>query len=113
MGTLTITAAGFSVLGASAPPNWPSNVTFPATGNPNGTKTYTINDVDWLALLTWVAASQLNGIESITGTTTLPQTPTAAQLLLAWLLIWTNGTKSAVQQYNIPAVVVPAPITIS
>lgn len=112
MGTLTITATGFSNLGASAPANWPTNVTFPASGSPNGTKTYTVDDADWLTLLTWVANSQLSNIESVTGTTSIPQVPSAAQLLLAWLLIWINGTKSSIQQANTTPPVVPAPITI-
>ena len=109
MGTLTITASGFSTLGASAPANWPNTVTFPASGNPNGTKTYTINDADWLALLTWTAASQ----PSVQGTAQTPSTPTPGAILLAWLAIWANGTKSAVQQFNTAAPVAPAPITIS
>lgn len=112
MGTLTITAAGFSNLGSSAPANWPSDVTFPASGNPNGTKTYTVNDADWLALLTWVADSQFKGTSSGPGQVT-PATPTAAQILLAWLAIWINGSKSAVQQYNTAPPQVPAPIGIS
>jgi hypothetical protein len=103
MGTVTITAAGFANLGASPPANWPSSrATFPANGSPNGTKVYTLNDADWLSLLTWVAASQFNPVGA-------PATPTASQILLAWLAIWINGTKQAVQQYNtVPATVPPA-----
>lgn len=103
MGTVTITASGFSNLGSSAPANWPPGVTFPATGNPNGTKTYTINDADWLSLLTWTASSQFNSGNA----------PTAQQILLAWLQIWINGTKNAVSQYNTTPAVTPAPISIS
>lgn len=109
MGTLTITASGFSTLGVSPPANWPNNVTFPAGGNPNGTKTYTVSDADWLSLLTWTAASQ----SSLQGTALTPSTPTAAAILLAWLSIWINSTKSAVQQFNTPVPVPPAPITMS
>jgi hypothetical protein len=108
MGTITITASGFSNLGAQ-PVNWPTTVTYPTSGSPNGTKTYTINDADWLSLLTWTAASQ----SSVQGTTLAPSTPTASAILLAWLQIWINGTETAVQQFETPAVVVPAQITIS
>lgn len=114
MGTLTITASGFSNLGVSPPANWPSgNATFPANGNPNGTKTYTVNDADWLSLLTWVAASQFQATGGGRVQPGAPATPTAAQILLAWLSIWVEGTKSAVQQYNTVPVQTPAPITIS
>lgn len=114
MGTLTITASGFSTLGASPPANWPSaTATFPAGGNPNGTKTYTVSDADWLSLLTWVASSQFQPTAGSPGQPGPPATPTAAQILLAWLAIWINGTKNAVQQYNTTPPVVPAPITVT
>lgn len=108
MGTITITASGFSNLGSSAPVNWPSaKATFPANGSPNGSKTYTISDADWLSLLTWVASSQFQ----VTGNS--PASPTAPQILLAWLAIWINGTKEAVQQFNTTPAVVPATISIA
>lgn len=98
MGTLTITASGFSALGAIPPANWPTGiVTFPASGNPNGTKTYTINDADWLTLLTWVAASQYD--PRATGQPA-PATPSAPQILLAWVASWISGAKTAIQQFN-------------
>jgi hypothetical protein len=108
MGTITITAAGFANFGASPPANWRSSqATFPANGSPNGAKTYTINDADWLALLTWVAASQFQPTASV------PATPTAPQIVLAWLLVWINGTKQAVQQFNTTPPGAPPPIGIS
>lgn len=109
MGTLTVTASGFAALPATAPANWPATVTYPAGGLPNGTKSYTISDADWETLLTWVASSQ----PSVQGTVQTPSTPTPAQLLLAWLSIWTVGTKNAVQQFNTPVAAPPAPITIA
>lgn len=112
MGTLTISASGFSNLGVQ-PANWPSNVTFPANGSPNGTKTYTVNDADWMALLTWVAATQFGGGPGGFGVVTPPATPTAPQLLLAWLNIWINGTKAAVQQFNLVPATPPPPINIA
>lgn len=107
-GTITITASGFATLPASAPPGWPSTVTWPGSQSPNGTKTYTITDANWQSLLTWVAASQ----GSIQGTTTSPSTPTAPQILLAWLQIWVNGTIIAVQQYFTTPASPPTPIVI-
>lgn len=114
MGTLTITASGFSNLGASSPSNWPSNVTFPANGNPNGSKSYTVNDADWLSLLTWMASQQQGQIQGVTGAPAVgqPLAPTAAQILLAWLQIWINGTKASVQQFETVPAVVPPPITM-
>lgn len=112
MGTLTITAAGFSPLGASAPANWPTQTTFPANGNPNGTKVYTISDADWLQLLAWVADSQFQAQSGGPGQPTVPATPTAQQILLAWLNIWASGTKQAIQQRNTQPAVMPPPITI-
>lgn len=108
MGTLIITAGGFSNLPATAPTGWPANVTWPGGASPNGAKTYTINDADWISLLTWTAASQT----SIQGTVAAPSTPTPSQILLAWLLVWVNGTKNAVQQYFTSPPAPPSPITI-
>jgi len=115
MGTLTISGAGFATLGATPPANWPANVTFPANGNPNGTKTYTVSDADWLRLLTWMATNQQPQIENVLGLSppiTFPLTPTAAQILLAWLQIWINGTKNAVQSFETPPAVIPTQINV-
>lgn len=109
MGTLIITAGGFSNLPASPPSGWPPAVTWPGGASPNGSKTYTINDADWQSLLTWTAASQA----SIQGTPQTPSTPTAGQILLAWLTIWINATKNAVQQFQTPVPVPPPAITIT
>lgn len=115
MGTVTITASGFSALGASPPANWPplTQVAFPVGGNPNGTKTYTINDADWLMLLTWVARSQFQATAGPPGQPAVAATPTAPQMLLAWLNIWINGTKQAVQQDNAVPAAVPPPIAVT
>lgn len=102
-GTLTCTAAGFANLGTVAPANWPNGVAFPASGNPNGSKVYTISDADWLSLLTWTASSQ---------SAALAAAPTAQQILLAWIQVWANGTKGAIQQFNTIPAQVPAPITM-
>jgi hypothetical protein len=103
-GTVTITGSGFANLPATAPSNWPASVTWPGGGSPNGTKTYTISDADWVFLLTWTASTspQLQK----------PATPTAAQILLAWVQSWINGSITAVQQYHTTPPTVPPPITI-
>ena len=109
MGTLIITAGGFSVLSATPPPNWPATVTWPGSTSPNGAKTYNISDADWVKILTWTASSQA----SLQGTVAAPSTPTPGQILLAWLQIWTTGTIDAIVRFFTPPVVPPAPPTIS
>lgn len=100
-GTLVITASGFSNLPATAPAGWPATVTWPGSQVPNGSKTYTISDADWIKIITWTAASQA----SVQGTAAVPSTPTAGAILLAWVQIWASGTISAVSQYfTTPAV---------
>ena len=111
-GTLIITAAGFTNLGATPPAGWPANVTWPAGASPNGSKTFTINDADWQGVLTWMAANQQAQISAVTGSSVLPLTPTATQILLAWLQIWTKSTVAAVQQFNTAPAAPPAPISI-
>lgn len=106
-GTLIITAGGFSNLSTTAPPNWPATVTWPGGASPNGSKTYTISDADWVRILTWTAASQA----SVQGTVGAPSTPTPGAILLAWLQIWVNGTINSVAQYfTTPAVPGPPPV---
>ncbi len=105
-GTLTITASGFANTPVSAPAGWPAGITWPGGQAPNGTKTFTISDADWVALITWSASA------TITPNVTTPPTPTATQLLLNWVQIWANGTKTAVQQYFTQPAAPPAPITI-
>jgi hypothetical protein len=111
MGTLTISAAGFAVLGSTPPANWPPDVTFPAGGNPNGTKVYTWTDADWLRTMTWIAASQPQfrptGNPPSGGH---PTTPTAQQILLAYLQVWINGTIQSEQQYSTKPAQPPTPI---
>ena len=105
MGTLTITAASFSALPAQAPTNWPTGLTWPGAGSPNGTKSVTISDSDWIKLLTWTAASQINPV--------VTPAPTAPAILLAWVQVWINGTISAVQQFFTTPPVVPPAIGIN
>ncbi len=102
MGTLSITASGFAALPVSAPANWPAGIVWPGSGSPNGTKAYTINDADWIALLTWTASSQA-----------VPVNPTAPQILLVWVQLWINGTRSAVQQFFTTPPSVPPTITVT
>lgn len=88
MATITISLNGSAISGL--------------TSNPS--KVYTVSDADLQAVLNW-AASAFAGA--------LPATPTNSQILLAWVQNWVNGTRSAVQQFQTPAPVVPAPVTIS
>lgn len=72
------------------------------TSNP--TKTYTVTDADLQSVLNWAAVAFAGS---------LPPTPTNAQILLAWIQNWINGTKTAVQQFQTPAPVVPSPVSIA
>lgn len=106
MGTLTISAAGFSNLGA-APTGWPSVMTWPTGDSPNGSKSYTVSDSDWASLLSWIASTETN----FNGKVTSNSTPTATGLLLTWVQNWINFTISAVQNYS-KVVTTPSPISI-
>lgn len=100
MGTITVSAAGFSTLPAQAPASWPANVTWPGAVSPNGSKAYTISDADWVRIITWTAASQ----QSLQGTTQTPSTPVVGQIILAGFQVWVNGVISAVSQFfTVPA----------
>lgn len=105
MGTITITAAGFSNLPTSAPSGWPSDVVYPASGATNGTKTYTVSDADWVTLITWAADMYFSGSP--------PPSPTGQTILLAWVQGWVNATKNAIQQKFTPQPVPPAQIGMS
>ncbi len=69
-----------------------------------GTKNYTVNDTNVQNVLDWARVNYA---------TALSTAPTNQQILLAWVQGWINGTKDAVQRFETPAVVVPAPIDIS
>jgi hypothetical protein len=105
MGTLTITAAGFANLPATAPANWPPFIVYPAGGSPNGSKVYTWTDADWLRTITWVAGTQYQPPAGQTP----PYTVTATQLLLAYVQGWINATAQNERQYATQTIV-PAPI---
>lgn len=106
MGTLTISGSGFAVLGASPPSDWPANITWPAGGSPNGTKSYTISDADWVQLLAWAAANYI-AIPAIP-----PATPTAPQILLGFVQGWINALTDSVQHFHTQPATKPPPITI-
>lgn len=88
MATITISLNGSAIAGL--------------TTNPS--KSYTVSDADLQAVLNW-AASAFAGA--------LPPTPTNPQILQAWIQNWVNGTKSAVQQFQTPAPVPPAQVSIA
>lgn len=104
MGTFTITASGFSALSQTAPDQWPSFITWPAGGNPNGSKTFTISDADWVSLLTWIAISQFNKSSN--------SSPSAPQLLLAFAQWLAAATQSSVQR-TLTVQAIPPQITMT
>lgn len=106
-GTVTVTTAGFANLPATPPANWPSYVTYPGAVTTNGTHTYTVNDADWVRLMTWTAAGQFKA-----NTDGSPATPSALQILLSWVQIWWSGTQAAEQNFGTPAPVKPPPINV-
>jgi len=110
MGTVTITSAAFAALPATAPLNWPANLTWPASGSINGTKVFTISDADAQLMLAWIAG---NYNTTLVGNNPPPVTLPAVQYFLAWLVGFMNATTNAVQGYHTTAPVVPPPISIS
>src|SRR4029450_1254446 len=110
MGTMSITSAGFAPLAAQPPPNWPSNLTWPAGGGINGTKTYTISDADALQILSWVATTY-NG--QLVGANPPPVTIPALQIYVAWLNGFMAATTDSVQQQQYTPATPPPPISIS
>lgn len=110
-GTITITSAGFGALPASPPAGWPANVTWPGNGilAPNGSRAATITDAEMLQLFTWAAASQFQG----QGSAIAPVSPTIAQVLVAWIGTFFNGTKAAVQGYFTVPAAPPPPINLN
>ena len=57
----------------------------------NGTKSYTVSDADTQTVLTWAEGAFASS---------LPQSPTNTQILLAWVQSWINGTRDAVTVQN-------------
>lgn len=105
-GTVTVTTAGFANLPATPPANWPAGVTYPGAVSTNGTHAYTISDADWVRLITWTAASQFHA------TPAGPATPTALQILLAWVQIWWTGTQQSEAIFSTTPAVPPPPINV-
>lgn len=74
MGTLTITAAGF-------------------TAGPNGSKAYTVSDADWVNLITYMQAKfTVNVAPETPGTP-----PTPAQALIQWVQDWVDQTRGEIR----------------
>jgi hypothetical protein len=107
-GTVSITSAGFAALPATAPPGWPSNLTWPPTGAINGTKSYTISDVDLQQMIAWIA-TQYNA--QLIGNNQPPVSVPAVALFLAWLNGFMQSTTVNVQQFH-TQVTTPPPISI-
>lgn len=108
MGTFTISASGFSTLPAAAPTNWPSNLTWPGAVSPNGSKSWTVSDQDWVNVLVW--SSNQNA-------STLPATPTIGQILIAFAQLFVDMVKGGVvtlfQQPQPPQPLPPSPPTFT
>src|SRR6516225_8573995 len=103
MGTLTVTTAGFANTAATAPPDWPANLVYPANAVVNGTKAYTISDADYGKMLSW--AANVNNSEIIAAApppTGIPPvySVTGLQVLLSLVQNWVNGMIQAVQVHN-------------
>jgi hypothetical protein len=122
-GTLTVTTSGFANTPATAPSDWPSNLTYPANAPVNGTKTYTINDADYQKMLAWAANANNPQIVAAAnpappapptcGNTPLPPcTVTGLQVLVSLVQNWVNGMIQAVQVHNTVPAQQPPPITI-
>jgi hypothetical protein len=112
MGTMTITSAGFAALPAQAPKNWPANVKWPNGATINGSKAYTISDVDAQQILSWIAETYNAAL--IEGKTPPPPfTVPALQIYVAWLDGFMKSTTDSVQRQQVTPAVVPPPIVIS
>jgi hypothetical protein len=83
---------------------WPGNGTIA----PNGSRAAALTDAEMLQLVTWAAASQIPQ-----GTPTNPATPTIAQILIAWVGTFFNGTKNAIVQYFTQPATAPTPINLN
>lgn len=117
MGTWTFTTTGYAALPAQAPANWPSYVTYPgaADASVNNTHTFTMNDADFLRLLTWVATSQFQATGGGQGGGPItPAAPTVSQMCRSLELgPWWGGVKQAEQQLSTVPAAMPPPITVT
>jgi hypothetical protein len=112
MGTVTMTSAGFAVLAATAPNNWPENIKWPAGGNVNGTKTYTISDADMLQIMSW--AFETYNAKLIEGKPPPPPyTVGSLQGFVAWIDGFFKATMDSVQRQQTEPAVIPPPIDIT
>jgi hypothetical protein len=75
MGTLTISASGF-------------------TNGPNGSKAYAVSDADWLNLISYM---QVKFTPNPTNENPIPVEPTPAQALLAWAQDWVIQTRNEIR----------------
>lgn len=107
MGTFTITATGFSTLPATPPASWPAGLVWPGAVSPNGTKSWTVSDADWISVVVWSANRNFSALG---GNLTVPGTPTIGQILISFAQIFVDGIKNAVSQFfTVPAAPPPPP----
>jgi len=110
MGTFTITASGFSNLPASAPAGWPAGLVWPGAVAPNGTKSWTVSDADWVNVVVWSAN---RNFVDLGGSLTSPGTPTIGQIMLDFVTVFVSAIKDAVQHQFTTPPVVPPPINFT
>jgi hypothetical protein len=116
MGTLTITAANFAALPATAPSDWPANLTWPGGTTVNGSKAYTISDADWVKLMAWAANAnnaQIVAALNPPAGTPPPYTVSGVQVLLSLVQNWIQGMIQAQQVHATIPAQQPPPVTIS
>ncbi len=93
MATLTISLSGSAVV--------------------NGSKSYTVSDVDIQSLLNWAASVYAVQLAAQFNPSNTPGfVPTNAQILLAWVQGFIDSTKASVQRFQTAAPTVPPPIVI-
>ncbi|HEX4500631.1 MAG TPA: hypothetical protein VH187_05575 [Scandinavium sp.] len=110
MGTVTVTSSGFAALPSTAPTHWSANITWPAGGSINGTKSFTISDADIQQMMSWIAQTY-NAV--LVGNSPPPVTVLAVQIFVAWFDGFMRTTTAGVQQQQTLPPQVPPPITIA
>ncbi len=110
MGTFTISASGFAALPATPPAGWPSNLVWPGGALPNGSKSWTVSDADWVDVVNW-SANRNNA--ALFANATPQGSPTVGQILIDFAQIFVDGIKQAVVQFLTAAPSAPPPPTFT
>lgn len=107
---MSITSSGFAALPTTPPGNWPASINWPSGGAINGTKTYTISDVDAQQMLAWIATTYST---QLVGANNPPVTVPAVQIFVAWLNGFMQATTDSTQRHHTTPPAVPPPISIA